>query len=258
VRRGASSPCWRILAVAFLGTTGAALFAASAAARLLVVADPVPPRADAIVMLSGAPAERVPEAARLWRDGVAPLVVLTREQLPRGAAALRAQGIRLPEGHELAQDALLRLGVPPQAILVLRRRAQSTRSEANVIGRWACRRGMQSLVVVTSPSHTRRARLLLRGAIGSDIALAVRPARRARFPTKAWWRDRRAAKEVLNEWQKLANYWLHERWTLRPCGGLRRRHLAATAAWTRGASSPRACISRTMSQPPINFPPTNT
>jgi len=213
----------RVLAVAVVAVALGGALAAWDAARVLVVADPLPAHADAIVVLAGSPPDRALEAARLWRTGIAPTIVTAREQLPQGAAALRARGVHLPEGHELLGQALLGLGVPAGALEVLPRRTTSTRTEANAIARWACARGVRSLVVVTSPQHTRRARLLLRAALGPTIAVAVRPAPAAQFATSRWWRDRRSAKSVLSEWEKLANWALVERWSMRPCGGLRRR-----------------------------------
>ena len=181
-----------------------------------------------------------------------------------GAVAC-ASGVELPESDALTRTALIGLGVPPRAIVTLRRRAQSTASEARTIARWACAHGVRRLVVVTSPTHTRRARAILVRALGPDVAVAVRPARADRFAGPRWMRVRRDAKLVLSEWQKLLHHWLVERWQIRPCGGLRRRATAQAdwavdfvAAATSGASSPLACISRTTSQPPMNFPPTNT
>src|SRR5437879_1996526 len=172
-----------LVAVALLG-----------AGHLLVVADPLPPRADAIVILAGSVPDRTLEAADLYRAGLAPRVVVTRERLPRGQAALRARGVRLPESDELTVTALRELGVPPGAIVVLHRRGVSTESEARTIARWACARRLRRLIVVTSRAHSRRARLILRQALGAGIA----------------------------------------------------------------ARAPRAGISRTLSHPPMNFPPTYT
>ncbi len=254
-----------VAAVLALAATMALVLAAG---RFLVIADPLPERADAIVVLAGSVRDRALEAARLYRAGIAPRVVVTREPLPPGDIALRGAGVELPESDALLRRALGGLGVPPVAIVTLRRRAQSTASEARTIARWACARGVRRLVVVTSPSHTRRARLVLARALGPGIDLAVRPSG-ARFAAGHWLTVRRDAKLVLSEWQKLAHHWLWERWQLRPCGGLRRRKATAgaagtdqagfaTAAFTSDASSPLACISRTMSQPPTNLPPTNT
>src|SRR5216683_2130084 len=103
-------------------------------------------------------AGRVLVVADLYRAGVASRVVVTRERLHRGDAALRARGVRLPEGDELTVTALRELGVPPGAIVVLRRRAVSTESEARTIARWACARRLRRLIVVTSRAHSRRDR----------------------------------------------------------------------------------------------------
>jgi uncharacterized SAM-binding protein YcdF (DUF218 family) len=258
-----------VAGLALVVTLVAGVVGARNAARWLVVADPLPAHADAIVVLAGPDWGRAIEGARLWRAGVAPIVVTAREQLMPGEAALHARGVRPDEAYARVVAALVALGVPRDAVHVVRRRTRSTLTEANAIARWACRTGVHSVVAVTSPWHTRRVRLLLRAALGPGIPVAVRPARTTTFVTTHWWRHRRSAKAVLSEWEKLAHWAVDERWHLRPCGGLRRRGAGVTAAGggyaallaacrTSGASSPRACISRTMSQPPMNLPPTNT
>jgi uncharacterized SAM-binding protein YcdF (DUF218 family) len=184
--------------------------------RLLVASDPLPPRADAIVVLAGSIADRVLEAADLYHAGVAPLVVVTRERLPRGDWSLRAHGVRLPESDEQTLAALHALGVPPSATVVIPRRANSTDSESRTIARWACARA-RSVVVVTSRYHSRRARMILRQALDPSIVLAVRPSRHDPFQAARWWSDRRDAKAVLWEFEKLAHYWLREHWLIEPC-----------------------------------------
>jgi len=237
------------------------------AGRLLVVADPLPASADAIVVLAGSVRDRALEAGMLYRQGIAPRVVVTRDAIPPGAAALRGAGVELPESDAQTRAALMGLGVPPRAIVTLRRRTYSTASEARTIARWACSHHLRRLVVVTSPAHTRRARLILRRTLGPGIAVVVRPASADTFASRRWFNVRRDAKVVLGEWERLLHHWVVERWRLEPCGGLRRRPRAAAArdqaaglaaARSIGASSPLACSSRTMSQPPMNLPPTNT
>ena len=170
-----------------------------------------------VVVLAGSPSARLLEAADLYRDGAAPRIVLTRERRSAGSIALAARGVAVPDADVEARSRLLALGVPADAITVLHGRAVSTTGEARLIAGWACRTGVRSLVVVTSPSHTRRARLILRRLL-PGIELTVRPARAEFLPTRHWWRSRRTSKLVLSEYQKLANYWLSERWGLRPCG----------------------------------------
>ncbi|TMA58195.1 MAG: hypothetical protein E6J75_05940 [Deltaproteobacteria bacterium] len=51
----------------------------------------------------------------------------------------------------------------------------------------------------------------------------MRPSRYDVFSTTRWWRVRRDTKIVLYEYERLANHWLRERWTIQPCGGLAHR-----------------------------------
>jgi uncharacterized SAM-binding protein YcdF (DUF218 family) len=189
----------------------------------LVVADPLPHAADAIVILAGSPRDRALEAAALYRKRLAPIVVVTREGLVSGDLELRAAGVDLPESDAITRLALQGLGVPPRAILTLRRRTSSTVSEARTIARWACAHGIHRVVVVTSPAHTRRARLSLARALGPHVVLTIHPTTANTFAASRWYRVRRDAKIVASEWQKLSNYWIRERWTIEACGGLRLR-----------------------------------
>jgi uncharacterized SAM-binding protein YcdF (DUF218 family) len=188
------------------------------AGRFLVVSDPLPAHADAIVVLAGAPPARLLAAADLYRSGLAPRVLLTRERRTPATVTLAAQGVAPTAPHDEARQLLFGLGVPAEAVTVLDGRAYSTSSEARLIVRWACRTHARTLVVITSPSHTRRARLILRRLGGPGLRVVVRSASADYFPRRHWWRNRRASKLVLSEYQKLANYWLRERSGLRPCG----------------------------------------
>jgi len=190
------------------------------AARWLVVWDPLPVRSGAIVVLAGSIPDRTLEAADLYLAGRAPLVVLTREVRRHGESTLRRRGVRLPESDETMRVALVQLGVPARAIVVLRRRNRSTQSEARTIARWACRERLESVIVVTSRAHSRRARMILHRALGPGVRLVMRPARYDVFPVARWWRVRTASKEVLSEYEKLAHWWLRERWETAACGGL--------------------------------------
>lgn len=192
----------------------------------LVVEDPLPGHADAIVVLAGSVADRALEAADLYGAGAAPRIVLTRERERPEVAALARRGVVLPDSTDVTTQVLRGLGVPAEAIVTLETPADSTVTEAAVVARWACGHQIRTIVVVTSPTHTRRARAVYRRALGTAVAVAVRPARSASLALDRWWRDRTAAKALAIEWQKLLAYWLVDRWRLAPCassGGLSRR-----------------------------------
>jgi uncharacterized SAM-binding protein YcdF (DUF218 family) len=209
--------------LAALGFCVAGALLVAYAGRFLEVRDPLPAAADAIVIMAGSLADRSLAAADLYHAGLAPRVVVTREQLRSGEAALHARGVTLPENHDLTITALEALGIPRAAIVVLTRRNDSTESEARTIARWACRRRSRHLIVVTSRPHARRARRILREALGPAIALSLAPTRYDPFQARRWWRDRRSAKFVWWEYEKLLHYWLREHWQMEPCGGLLRR-----------------------------------
>jgi len=210
-----------LIAALVLCVTGALLFAY--AGHFLEVDDPLPASADAIVVMAGSISDRTLEAADLYRAGRAPRVVVTKEQMRSGEGKLRARGVALPENHDLTIAALGALGVPRAAIVVLARRNDSTESEARTIARWACRRRLRHLIVVTSRAHSRRARLILRESLGPSVALTLRPTRYDPFRATRWWSNRRSAKFVWWEYEKLLHYWLREHWQMEPCGGLVRR-----------------------------------
>src|SRR5437763_14936280 len=83
-----------------------AMVALPLAGRLLVVADPLPASADAIVVLAGSIPTRVLAAGDLYRYDLAPLVDVPRRPLLRGDPAHRARAVPLPESPDLTLAAL--------------------------------------------------------------------------------------------------------------------------------------------------------
>lgn len=199
------------VAAAVLATLGAATYLARepllrAAGRALVHADPLAP-SDAILVLSGGLFERELEAADLYRQNLAPLVLVTREPDARIVHALRERGVRMESTFEQRRRILEELGVPAARIEVLDGEVRSTFDEAARARRWVERRGASSLLVVTSASHTARARYIFRLAFdGAPVILRVVPASASDFDPDRWWTDRIALREGLFEWQKLMFY----------------------------------------------------
>src|SRR5207253_7790337 len=105
---------WRLPLVLALAAVSAA--AVSLAGRLLVVADPLPPSTDAIVVLAGSIPTRVLEATDLYRAGLAPRVVVPRERLARGESVLRARRARVPGSDGIAIAARRRRRGPAPAM----------------------------------------------------------------------------------------------------------------------------------------------
>lgn len=175
----------------------------------LVHSDPLE-RVDSMIVLSSG-LDRVIEAAELYRDGYAPLIVLTREPAPAAEQFLRARGIEVESGENRRCRVLQALGVPATAIFVLEEEINSTVDEARVFTKWAIQRSIRSVIIVTSPAHTARSRLTFGHALRDRaIKVLVRPSKLAPFRSESWWHSRATLREGLLEWQKLVYYQLIE------------------------------------------------
>lgn len=202
-RRWALLGCLAVLAAGLALASGWVLpFVGS-----VLVTEDTPRPVDAIVVLLGSP-DRTLEGIELYRAGYARLLVLTKGTPPTGHEELRQSGFRMPEPHELNVRAALTLGVPEHAIALLSERAANTREEAALIEKFVRDQGLHSLIVVTSRSHTRRARLLFGEALDGRVTVAVRPSRFDSFTPQRWWRSPKHRWEVASEYQKLLYYYL--------------------------------------------------
>src|SRR5205814_10043002 len=122
-------------------------FVAWCAARFLIVkADVQSP--DAIVVLSGSSTyvERAAWAAQLYREGRAPLIVLTNDGLISGWDHVEE---RNPYFYELASRRLQQQGVPADRIQLADGRALGTYEESVLIRDHAGSHSLKKLLVVT-------------------------------------------------------------------------------------------------------------
>ena len=174
----------------------------------LVHADPLQ-RADAIVVLAPF-LDRVIEAADLYRQGYAPIVIVTRGARDLGEQELIDRGI-LKSAEAQRRDALISLGVAADAIVILDQLADSTADEARFFAEWARQHPIRRVIVVTSPPHTARSRLTFKRATENlAIEVLMRPSSRHPFQRETWWRSRGTLRDGLLEWQKLVYYRLIE------------------------------------------------
>jgi uncharacterized SAM-binding protein YcdF (DUF218 family) len=139
---------------------------ATASARLFVWPDlpPVPARVDAIIELGG-PGHRDEPAVRLAREHRAP--VLIQSTVEKEALT----GICLPP-------------IPGVTILCFHAEPNTTRGEAEYIGRMASERHWHSIVLVTTPDQAWRAQLRVSRCFAGDIYVATTP-----LPTLLWFRQ---------------------------------------------------------------------
>ncbi|MBI3785925.1 MAG: YdcF family protein [Deltaproteobacteria bacterium] len=177
----------------------------------LLVRD-TPQAAGAIVVLSGSLPDRILEAVDLYKAGLAPLLLLTREPAPPGIEALRQRGGRLPEHHEQNRQIAEDLGVPAAAIRIVPRRVGSTFAEASELVRFLRREGIHSILLVTSNAHARRARWIFEHLAQGDPRIAICPSRYDPFSPKDWWQYRGFVRRVVIEYGKLLTFLVVDRW----------------------------------------------
>lgn len=179
------------------------------AARALMVSAPLN-SADAIVVLSGSSTyvERTHKAAELYRQGRAPLVLLTDDHMRGGWSTVQQ---RNPYFVERATEELIEQGVPAEKIRVAPGVASGTHEEALIIKDYTTTQGIRSILVVTSAYHSRRAlRTLQRSfaATGTTIGLEpVPPGWKTPMPA-FWWLQFQGWRSVAGEYVKLIYYWL--------------------------------------------------
>lgn len=167
-----------------------------AVGRALVVADPLPAAADAVVPLAGGD-ERSVYAARLFVAGHAAWYVAANMDL-------NLPGVRASYAELVRQEAVWQ-GVPAERVVLVPGTVATTCQEAEAVAGLARERGWRSLLVVTDPYHTRRARLCFRQALeGSGIGVAVRPVEPSWYDPESWWRTVDGQRDTWTEYLKLA------------------------------------------------------
>ena len=124
---------------------------------MLLVTSDMNKNADAIVLLSGGGKARNAEAARLFNDGAANTIVLTQTS-GRGSVSTLGE----------TRSQLIKEGVPSYQIQTAYGTATSTYDEARQVAKLAKSAGFDSVLVVTDPYHTLRARILFAGELGTE------------------------------------------------------------------------------------------
>jgi uncharacterized SAM-binding protein YcdF (DUF218 family) len=174
--------------------------------KYLVVQHPAA-KSDLIVCLAGGDVERGLASADLFARGLAPRIFIAREPIPDGLETLKQKGIAYPESIDLVTMIFGGLGVPETAVIRGEQPVQSTFEEAEKVGALIKEKKYRSLILVTSPTHSRRAWLTFRRVIpDKDFRVTVIATPYSKFRAEDWWKTRRYVREVIMEYQKLIYY----------------------------------------------------
>lgn len=179
----------------------------------LVKADQ-PEHADVMVMLTGRLADRVLQVADLYQDQVAGKVWIVQEDM--GAdRELEKRGVKVISESAQARNALITMGIPADSILILPGDAASTQMEAESVRDFLqTQPHIDTVLLVTSSSHTRRAYNIFRAAfktIEHGPGLNCSPSRYTEFHAEKWWKSREDIQSVVFEYLKMTNFLLFEK-----------------------------------------------
>ena len=152
-----------------------------------------PRKSDAMVVLGGDPSRAI-KAAALYKEGWAPEIWVSRTYREAYFAHLDALGLTLPKEEQIVKDALVQRGVPAERVKFYGSEILSTLEEAQGL-RQALGRADAKVLLVTSPTHARRARMIFRKIFPTVTVVATPdPA-----PQKRWWRRKFLAEQVVKE-----------------------------------------------------------
>jgi uncharacterized SAM-binding protein YcdF (DUF218 family) len=178
-------------------------------AENLIVEKPLE-RADAILVLGGSRTykERTQKAAELFKQGVAPKIFLTDDGEFAGWSRTEK---RNPPFVELARDALVAKGVPPENIEILGPLATGTIYEARILSEKVKEANLRSVLIVTSAYHTRRAlstfqRILAENNQSPELGITAPPPGEQTPPPARWWLSPFGWQMVAGEYVKSVVY----------------------------------------------------
>jgi uncharacterized SAM-binding protein YcdF (DUF218 family) len=172
--------------------------------RWLVAEDPVQ-KAQAIAVLSGGLPLRAMEAAKLYREGYAPKILLTHPAEP--ADALEALGLPYAAEDFYSMQILVRQGVPKEAIEVVDPPIRNTADEISAISNSLPTAAGTTVIIVTSKVHTRRVRILCHRLAQSRMHGLVHATSDDPFSPGRWWATTSDALDVVREVLGILNAW---------------------------------------------------
>jgi hypothetical protein len=173
----------------------------AAAGNILVVADPVS-STDVVVVAIDARDAGVLEAADLFHRGVAPVVGVFADPPDEVDRELTRRGVPYFDSADRSIEVLCALGVT--RVERIPREVSGTEEEGQVLPGWLEKRRFRSVVLVTTPDHSRRVGRVLRRALkGQSVTLIIHPSRYSGFDPVRWWQTRRNLRTGIIELQKL-------------------------------------------------------
>ncbi len=146
------------------------------------------------------------EAVDLYKEGISDLVLLTKPVKPIGYKKLETLGAGYPQYHETKLQIALKLGVDKEDIVILNERVSNTYSEAAVAKEFMHENNLQSLSVVTSKLHSKRASMIFNDVLKDGFEIYMRPSRYDPYDPYDPQIVRMYTKGIFYEYQKIIFY----------------------------------------------------
>ena len=170
-------------------------------------------KADAMIILMGNIPDRAMEAYDLYMEAYAREIIIVMANR-YGIEVFRKKGIPLDGQTTITQKALTGIGVSGDIITILPGDAKSTQEEAVAVRNYMERNpGLDTLILVTSSYHSRRAALTFEKELSHldrPTVLISCPSKYTGFQSENWWKDRESSKLVFFEYLKFVNTWLFQ------------------------------------------------
>ncbi len=192
--------CGAVLVAIVVATAALAAVAGLRASAWLSASDA--PRPAAAIVVLGDDALRALTGADLYREGVAPRVLVSAPFRSQRQLRLAREGVAAPWFEDGAAQLLQKHGVPAGAIATFGTALKSTYAEGLALAPLIA--PGETVVVVTSPYHVRRARTILRDALPGREVLVV--GNRHETLPDDWWTEQEATRNVLLEGIKTVYY----------------------------------------------------
>jgi uncharacterized SAM-binding protein YcdF (DUF218 family) len=166
------------------------------AGRYIYEKDELKP-ADVIVVLAGEEEERVEYAVKLFKEEWA-----RKNRIIMTGGPVVGKHTYAGLMKEQAEE----LGVPGKFIL-LADRSRSTEEDAKYTGEILKKHGYKSIILVTSPYHSKRASIIFKKIL-RGVRIISAPTDKSWLSFDDWWKRPRDRDMVLNEWSKFVRLWI--------------------------------------------------
>jgi hypothetical protein len=189
-----------VLAIVIAGAMAVRRPLLRAAGWALVAQDPLV-SVDVIVIAIGAGGSGVLEAADLVHAGIARRVAIMDDSPDSIDEEFARRGIESTRQVDVAIRQLKQLGV--EAVERVPTGVVGTESEGEVLPVWCAANHIRSLVLITTPDHSRRVRRVIRRSMPAGLIVIVRSTRHSTFDPDRWWVSRVGVRTGIVEAQKL-------------------------------------------------------